>query len=385
MRRLLTLIMKFLPLKNYIVFESIPTYTDNTKAVFDMLLEQGFNKHYKLFWLTNDDVDENILKLEKNKNVFLLSEQSNKNVFKGVLFRIYSSFVLHFAKLFISCNGFFTKFNPKQHNINLAHGEALKNCRGKYSLPNDVDKVMCLSDYLAEYDAYNFSCSIEKMLPLGYPRNDELFGEKIDLEKIFVNSSFEKSIFWMPTFRQHKNGKVNSSSVSFPIIYTTEIAENLNEFAKQKKVLLIIKPHPAQDISKISEMHLSNLEFINNEFLRKKSISNYELLRSVDAMITDYSSVYYDYMLCDKPIGLCFDDFDEFEKNNGFTVDPNYIFTGGEKIYNANDLMSFINRISESIDVLSVERNELKNVCHNHVDNNSTKRVVNYIFDLLKS
>lgn len=98
-------------------------------------------------------------------------------------------------------------------------------------------------------------------------------------------------------------------------------------------------------------------------------------------MISDYSSVYYDYLLCDKPIGLCFDDFDEYNKNEGFTVDPNFILAGGEKIYNAQDMCDFIERIANGEDKLKDKRNEIKNLCHLYKDDKSAKRVADYILN----
>ena len=66
-------------------------------------------------------------------------------------------------------------------------------------------------------------------------------------------------------------------------------------------------------------MTLSNLVFINDAFLSDNGIINYELLGVADALLTDYSSVYYDYLLLDRPIGLCWDDYEEY-KANGFKV-----------------------------------------------------------------
>lgn len=367
-----------IPLNNYIVFESIPVFSDNAKAVYEELIRRKFNKKYKFFWLNYND-ECNKTAFGNVKNVYLLENSAKGNILRQLLNRIKTSFVLHTAKMLISGNNFFSKFRTEQINIHLAHGAALKNCKGHYTLPNDVDAVLTFSDYIAKYDAINYMCDKAKLIPLGYPRNDELFGEKISVDGLFPNAKYDKIIYWMPTFRQHKNGKVNSSSVEFPIIYNQEIAQQINEYATEKRVLLIVKPHFVQDISKITEIHLSNLEFINNEFLIKNGISNYALLRSADAMITDYSSVYYDYLLCDKPIGLCFDDYNEFTFQNGFTVDPDYIFSGGEKIYNTEDLLGFINNVSNETDCLKEQRNTIKNVVFKYCDNQSAKRVADYI------
>jgi CDP-glycerol glycerophosphotransferase (TagB/SpsB family) len=100
-------------------------------------------------------------------------------------------------------------------------------------------------------------------------------------------------------------------------------------------------------------------------------------------MVTDYSSVYYDYLLCDKPIGLCFDDFEEYKQREGFTVDVDYILSGGEKLYNKDDFCAFIERISKGEDNLPDERREIRDLIHLHVDNKASERTVEHILSEL--
>jgi CDP-glycerol glycerophosphotransferase (TagB/SpsB family) len=216
------------------------------------------------------------------------------------------------------------------------------------------------------------------MKPLGYARNDDLF-RKIDVHQVFPNLDFEKVIYWLPTYRQHFWGVANHSDISMPIIYTQQDANLINECAVKNKMLIIVKVHQVQDVTKISEYNLSNLIFIKNDFFDDKDFTNYQLLGSSDAMISDYSSVYYDYLLCDKPIGLCFDDFEEYNKREGFTMDPNVILAGGEKIYNTNDFCDFIANVAQGKDLLKEKRNEIKLMCHDNIDNKSSERIVDYL------
>ena len=374
-------VYKICKVKNIILFESLPSYSDNSKFIFDELIERKINEKFIIYWIVNDG-DGQLIPLLKNVKVLDLNAGG---LIKRIFARARLTKLEYTAKVFIMSNKFLYKRRDGQRSINLAHGAALKNCSGHYNLPDCVDSVMCLSNYLAEFDAVNFNCDEEKMLPLGYPRNDLLFGEKIDLHKFFSAANFDKAVYWMPTYRQHKNGKYNTSSISFPIIYDEKIAERISQKAAEERVLIIIKPHPAQDMSRITKLNLQNIVFIDNEFLSKNRLENYELLRSVDALISDYSSVYYDYLLCDKPIGLCFDDFEEYSSNEGFTVDPDFILAGGEKLYNAQDLMDFIGRIAVNQDILIEKRNEIKKLCHTFCDNKSTQRVTDYILEQLNN
>lgn len=369
------LLMNMIPLKNIILFESLPVYSDNTKYVYDEIIKREELKNYKKIWLVGkgDETDCSRLQFDCNTKVVKFSESKFHMLKLKYLFAS--------AKVMICSNGFLPKSKRDQYCIFLAHGTALKNCSEMYNVPNYVDDITCISSNLRKYDAINDKCDELKLKPLGFARNDMLFGERFDLSSIFKCDKNSKFIYWMPTFRQHKLSKNSYSSLSFPIIYSQDDAKIINDFAKEKNVMVIVKPHPGQDLSLIKEIKLENLLFINNDFLINNQIDNYELLRSVDAMITDYSSVYYDYLLCDKPIGLCFDDFDEYNEREGFTVDPDFIFKAGEKMYDVDNLCSFIGRIANEEDLLKNERAELIDYCHDHKDGKSTQRIVDFIIE----
>lgn len=363
---------KHLKIKNVILFESFPDYSDNTKNVFDEMLERGINEKYELVWVCFDrsKVDGFNKKFENVKNVRFIHQED----------KLYKAYYKNVAKVMICCNMFLEKVKQEQKYFFLAHGCALKNAAGTYSLPKfcaDAD-VMTISKYLAPFDAHNLRCNPDCMKALGYARNDDLY-KHIDVKAVFSECDFDKMIYWLPTYRQNRWGDRVHSDISMPIIYDEKSAIKLNDAAKENKTLIVVKVHQSQDLSVIEEFNLSNLIFIKNDFFADKDFSNYQLLGSSDAMLSDYSSVYYDYLLCDKPIGLCWDDFEEYNKREGFTMDPAVILAGGEKLYNADDLCEFVRAVAAGEDRLCEKRNEIKSLCHDNADSNSAKRIVDYI------
>lgn len=370
--------VKHQPLKDVILFESYPDYSDNTKNVFDEMLNRGLNEKYKLIWICYDEESAPILNERFNgvKNVEFMHYDDKR----------YKVHYKNVAKAFICCNLFLEKVKNNQYYCFLAHGCALKNAAGKYSLPKfckDAD-VMTISNYLAPFDAHNLKCDTDCMRALGYARNDDLF-KKIDLHLAFPEHSFDKVVYWLPTYRQNFWGDKIHSDISMPIIYDEQSAVKLNDTAKQSNTLIVVKAHQAQDLSKVQEFNLSNLIFIKNDYFYDKDFTNYQLLGSCDAMLSDYSSVYYDYLLCDKPIGLCWDDFEEYNKREGFTMDPMFILKGGEKLYNIDNLCEFVKSVANDEDKLKQERNEIKNLVHDNIDDQSSKRIVDYILEKIKS
>ena len=98
---------------------------------------------------------------------------------------------------------------------------------------------------------------------------------------------------------------------------TERQALELNEMLKLRNAKLIVKIHPLQKLSGEMKKY-SYIEFVTQEQLNKSEMTVYSLLRAADALITDYSSVYFDFMMLDRPIGFTVDDIEEYKKNRGF-------------------------------------------------------------------
>ncbi len=357
-----SLAYKFLP-KKYIIFESVPDCSDNSKAVFDEMLKRGLNKKYKLVWLMSN----NIVPEPEIKNVRYV-HVGDKN----------RKWYITLAKCFICCNSFVYSENPKQKSFFLTHGMYVKKPTSYYSLPEEIEYCLSSSEEMKLVQAEALGTDIEKMVALGYPRNDILTAPTRDLKDLF-GQQYEKFIVWYPTFRQHNSGMSTGSTYSVPIIWNEKAAFGLNESAKTNKTLIILKPHFAQDVSKIKSLNLSNIILIDDSFFAKNSITSYEFIAGCDSMITDYSSVYFDYTLCDKPIGLVWEDYEEYEKNPGFALDMEYYMKGGVKIYNLEDFTSFITDVADNNDTLKEERREIRDISNYSLDGKSSERVTDFI------
>ena len=105
-------------------------------------------------------------------------------------------------------------------------------------------------------------------------------------------------------------------------------------------------------------------------------------MNGVDLLITDYSSVYFDYLLLDRPIIFVPVDLEEYRKTRGFLLEPYDYWTPGKKALNQKDLQNMI--LQSFIKDDNVERrNELKNIVHYYQDGNSSERVWNLIDRIL--
>lgn len=362
-------LIKYLPSGKYILFESVPDLSDSTKAVFDEMIHRELNKKYKFIWMVSD-------KRKKWPQYCNVKYIDNRSAFSRRLLWWYR----YRAKCLISCNRFLKSLTVNQISFYITHGTVIKRL-GDYTLPANIDYAFVAAEHVREVMAYEMKGDVNKFIALGYPRNDVLLEKPVDI-KTALNTNCKKIIVWYPTFRQHINGKKKTdSSHALPIIHNVEMAKQLNDSAKMNDVLIVLKPHFAQDLSEVKDLKMSNIRFIDDGFFVENKMSSYEFVGSCDALITDYSSIYYDFTLCDKPIAVIWEDFEEYQSNPGFAVDVDYYLKGAEKIYTLQEFEQFVTDVSEGKDRLKEARQEIRDLVNYAVDNKNAKRVVDFIIE----
>ena len=172
MKKMLKNLIYNLPihLKDYIILESNPDLSDNTYALYKILLKNKVNEKYKIFWFVDD---KNRFKNIKIKNVYFVN-CFGKITFLQNLKKLYINIK---AKYIIDCNKFVYKKNKNQKRLHLCHGMPYKQVLEYCKLTGEVDYMLSLSDFFN----YNLSklCLVEqkKIVSLGFPRNDDLFSK----------------------------------------------------------------------------------------------------------------------------------------------------------------------------------------------------------------
>lgn len=351
-------------LKNVIVFESSPDISDNTKAVFDEMLRRNINQRYKLVWL----LYKSDVRLPSDiPNVYYLPHWDPQ-----------AKYFSKVARIKICCNRFLDKECNKQYVFYLSHGTWMKVTREHYKLPDWVDWCIAASPNLEESHAYDANFVREKTIGLGFPRNDVLTHANAPI-RAALDTSCQKVIVWYPTFRQHNCVTYSTIINPIPLIDDIESAKQLNTAAAACDTIIVIKPHPAQDIQYIQKMNLSHIRFIDDGFFTKHCISSYEFVGSCDALITDYSSIYYDYTLCDRPIALIWADIETYKASPGLIHNYEYMTQGGEKVYTLDELVAFVQRVSRGEDLLQAQRREIRDYVNISTDSKNSSRVVNFI------
>ena len=357
--------------KRLILFESHPNMADNAYPVY--LYFKEHKPEYKLLWMNSRKSSVS------SPNQLYYNSQ---NTWQQIRF----FFLIRTCGAIVTCDRFFKSHYDGQISLYLAHGSKTKKTRGIYEPGPIVDFVNLQSHFFDSVAEYDYRARKEQLVYLGYPRCDWLY-KNVDLsaflKKIGVTGKY---IIWLPTFRKNKAFKLDAHSELFdnmgiPLIYNEEMLRSLNEFLIGRDYHIVYKPHPAQDVRTLTRMRLSNIHIINDEYLHEQGVQLYQMIAKSSALITDYSSVYYDYLLLDKPIATTLDDVETWKSARGFAFDLESMYAStNESLYTLDDLYSFIDDVLvEGKDTRGEERRKIRDLTNIYTDGNSAQRVAEFI------
>ena len=361
--------------KPTILFESIPDFSDNTRAVYDELLRRGLDRRYYLIW---DGQSGELMLLDRDGKITSISSQM-----RGLSRRIRLWSVSNRTAAIVCCNRVhFSVDTEKAIVFYLSHGTPIKSLHETYFVPAYIDHALAASEAVIPISANEFNINVNKFVALGFPRNDVFAQPPFEIREM-LQTGCSNVIVWYPTYRQHKNGVKTGSNHALPILHDREAARRLDRAAAACDTLVVLKPHFAQDVSLISDLDLQNIRLIDDNFFRDHNITSYQFVNSCSALITDYSSIYYDYLLADKPIAVTWDDLEDYRRDPGFAVDLDVFMKGAVKAYNVEELITFIQDVASGRDTLKAERCEIRDIVNYSTDGKNTERVADYIIKQL--
>ena len=347
-----------------ILFYTDLGFRDNVKALYDYLIENEFNKKYKIVCATNDYAK------------FVQTQPQNVTFKKK-----WNGFVDYFSAGYVFyCFGRIPILPGKNQNVvQLWHGSPLKAASQKMLDSYSADKlffthIIASSDFFVSVLSQWFTFPKEKIAVCGQPRNDLLF-----TNTHYDFGTYEKLIVWLPTFRNSAQmGNDSSQKQVIPIFQESDFAE-LNEFLKSKQVKIIVKLHPVQNIDTYNTVDLEHFVLLSNDEFMRRKMDLYRLCSQADAMITDYSSIYFDYLLLNRPIGFTEDDIDIYAGNRGFSVKNQDECKPGFRIKTKQDFYQFVNDVVTEKDDFASERANVNSWANTYTDNKSSERVLNLV------
>lgn len=364
--------------KGKIMFESIPDYSDNARAFSDYLLQ---HTDYQLLWSV-----ENVERFHSTERIRFIEKNGGKKIWNRLVFvyhTVSSQFLFSTHKSFLYAN------RRKQKYVVLWHGMPLKKIANIQSTNsrnylNNSSYILCTSKYYVSIFQKCFAKPKNEILPIGIPRNDLLFQENDVLEKLGIEKNDgEKLIVYLPTFRKTSlNDKGDSEKDVFSDglldLSNDDVLEKLNTYLSSLKIIMLVKPHPA-DVFQMGVKKFSNLLVVPHIEFAQKDIQLNNVLHYADALLTDFSGVFIDYLNLNRPIGFLLSDLEEYTSNRGFLFENPLDFMPGKKIFYEKDFYEFCEDISKGCDDSVNERIRLRSVYNDYADNSNSKRLAKYL------
>ena len=357
--------------ENLFVFQSEGDFWDNARALYEYMISQEFNKKYHLVWLVENP---NLYKRFAKKNVEFIKIDSYN---PAEIFKCQK--IMRTAHFFFFTHRGYKDARKKQTVVNLWHGGVImKASEGKPCLYKIFDYQCSSSQAAAERMSLATGIRKEQTIINGDCRQDYLFSNCADKVKSFLGTEYDKYILGMPTFKKTKTWTdASTESWILPMIKSKVQFEELNSFCKKENVLLILKVHHLEDTSFIEADTLTNIRVIKDEDLQNSDIQLYELIGKTDAMLTDFSSVAYDYMLLDKPIGYMISEMQNYSR--GFIIENITDEMIGEKILSLDELKKFIVDIKNGVDNYHLERKKILDKFYVYQKDGNCERLLNIL------
>lgn len=229
------------------------------------------------------------------------------------------------------------------------------------------------------------SVKASKYVRTGFPRIDALYNPEVtkaDVLKQYFNVTdvTAKIGVYMPTFRYELEDDSIMDKISRGNFFAFDYFDlsKLEQVLQKKNKYLIVKLHP-YEMKKIDEKckNYDHIYFLKDIDLFKFNYDMYDLLGNTDFLITDFSSVYFDYLHLDKPIYFVTNFLKEYEKTRGLLMGPYADIVPGAKI---NTFVELLDILENDTDTFAHARHQWLNMTYEIDFQQNCKRC----FDALK-
>ncbi len=278
-----------------------------------------------------------------------------------------------------------TKLSPNTKVIQLWHGTPIKQnniaCFNEtYAMVSIASSLFLKEQSLGPHELFNFQLT-------GYPRNDFLLNNarpKFITPNIFKIIENNTLITYLPTYNESKdpNKKGDQRGRSYDI-WSGLNFEIFEQFLIENDAFFLFKLHALQ--SPCSGLNQKNMERSSRVFLldpNDPTCDIYEYLKYTDILITDYSSVYFDFLLLDRPVVFACFDLENYKKKRQFRFNYESVTPGPKAQSWVLVLKELDNILTCSQDRFAEERRRINRLFNHFQDADSCKRIANLTLNL---
>lgn len=342
--------------------------TGNIYALFLEILKDDKLKDYKHIWVINDQENPLIKQYSNMPNIEFVQVDS-----KGYLKYLAS------AKYLLNDTSFPFYFFKREGQVyvNTWHGTPLKtlgtDINGRsMSGHKNIQRNMLHVDFLVSPNEFTYKKLLNshdvyeifpgKVLDFGYPRVDlTLNTDSSKVKEELTIESDKKVVLYAPTWRGEV-GKENDTSQA--LLDDVEAMQT----ALGSDYVVLLKAHyfTTQFFKKVGLDHLCVPDWYDTN----------RLLSAVDVLVTDYSSIFFEFLPTQKPVLFLMEDFAEYELSRGLYFNKEDL--PGPVCMNREELVSSLLQM----DNLRYELNYktfLEKYCYNDTGMQS-KKIIDAIF-----
>lgn len=304
-------------------------YDDSPKAIFEVLKTDPRFKDYKLVWAFHQPEKFDVEGAEKIKT-------DGFKYFKTALA----------ARVWVTNSSVERGLSFKGKNtfyLNTWHGSPIKKMGSDISADNQsfgskgkthVDIMNTQSYFEADIFTKCFDIPRDHFIEVGLPRNDELANytenHREELKKKLNIPVGKKVLLYCPTFREYEKDE-NLGVVLAPPMDLKKWERELGD-----QYVLLFRAH--YEVSKVMEIK-------QNDFVR--NVTDYPNLNDLmivsDILISDYSSIFFDYSIMDKVMLHFTYDYDKYEAKRGMYFDIREYLNGADNEDDLIDRMESLN------------------------------------------
>jgi len=356
-------------------------YMDNSRALYEWYLQNRPDQ--KVLWLTQS---KRVLGELGEKNFPVASFYSHKGI--RALHRARFGFYTNRALDLVAREDLLPQ---KLKLIFLSHGQSVKNSRLTVkeglseSFKKDIIKTgsqvyraITSSHWMAEIQHKSQGLDPGRYMITGFPRNDWM----LDLPPFYKEAwqsftgaeKFSKVILYAPTWRMH-----GEPTRLFP--FDDLDVATLALFLDENKILLLLRPHIQELKAEINKATVAALLKATDKVRLATNDSFTDanaLLPFTDMLLSDYSSIYHDYMLLDRPMAFIPYDYDKFERENGFKY-PYKKNLPGHEVRTQKGLIEVMKALLQGKDLHAAQRDKLKGMVYAHSEGSACERVAKEI------
>lgn len=244
----------------------------------------------------------------------------------------------------------------------------------KYNVHKTYTDIITSSENVNEIYAEAFGADISKVKALGVSRTDVFFNEAFikektdEVRKAYGIDENKKIILWAPTYRGDSLQKSHN-----------EITFDLEKLYKEFKddYVLLIKLHP--HLVKGFNANTFAPDYMKSFAIKPNPSYPIEnLLCASDIVISDYSSLIFEYSLLERPMIFYAYDLDEYESDRAFYYDYRSFVPGGI-VTDTEGIISAIKKAENDFDKEKI--NHFKNKFMSACDGHSSARIFDEIMN----